>query len=144
MRSLVHYLILRQNFCWKFIWRYQWKRLIWIIWAEHNKLFPWKFWCPNTWKHHWSENTLAFQHLHQIKNYQNAVVSKKKAILQCFQLVYLEVWRLKKLTDKFKVIEFTSKHSLGLNQQNLIIMLHQHWKNIVIMLPSNLLALTIS
>ena len=39
--------------CWKFIWRYQWKWLIWIIWTSHNKLSPWQLWCPNTtfWKY---------------------------------------------------------------------------------------------
>ena len=33
------------------------------------------------------------------------------------------------------VEEFTSKHSLGLNQHNLIIMLHHHRKKIVMMRP---------
>ena len=60
------------------------------------------------------ENTLASRPLQRIKNsYRNTVIHKKKAILLYFQTVYLEERTLKKLTDKFKVVEFMSKHFLG-------------------------------
>ena len=47
-----------RHICWKFIWRYQWK---WLIWTTRNKLSPWQLWCPSTtfWKY-WGKGVFAY------------------------------------------------------------------------------------
>ena len=68
-----------------------------------------------------------------LKTYRNAVIPKRKPYCTIFRQYTVQ---RNEINRQIQVVEFTSKHSQGLNKPNLIIMLHQLWKNIMMMWPS--------